>query len=246
MSGHSKWSNIQHKKGKTDLTRASVFTKLGKAITIAAQHGGGDPDINFSLRLAIEKAKSANMPKDNIERAISKGTGDGKDGEALQEVLYEGFGSGGVAMLVQAVTDNLNRTVSEVKYVFGKNNGTMGNSGSVKWQFDQKGVFLVSTEELANKNIDKDDFSLHLMDAGVDDIRESIEGLEILGPRESFQKISEVVAESDIILEDSGLQWVAKETAEVDNEACAQVEKLIEALEELDDVDVVYTNLYDQ
>ncbi len=243
MSGHSKWSKIQHKKGKNDAKRGNIFTKLGKAVTIAAQQGGGDPEMNFSLRLAIDKAKSANMPKDNIERAIKRGTGEGKENLVLQELLYEGFGSGGVAMLIEVVTDNNNRSIADIKGVMNKLGGSLGGPGSVKWQFENKGVFLIGNEQLTNGSIDKDDFSLQMMDAGIEDIKESEEGFELISSRENFQKVSEAISSLSIEPDDSGLQWIAKETVGIADDKVQSMTKLVEALEELDDVSVVYTNL---
>ena len=156
MSGHSKWSKIQHKKGAADAKRGNIFTKLGKAISIAAQQGGGDPEMNFSLRLAIDRAKGANMPKDNIERAIKRGTGELKDGAELQEIIYEGFGTGGVAIIVETVTDNSNRTVSDVKSVFNRTGGSLGGPNAVKWQFEQKAVLRVAQEKLDAMSEKKD------------------------------------------------------------------------------------------
>ncbi len=244
MSGHSRWSKIQHKKGKTDKARSNLFTKLCRAITIAAQQGGGDPDMNFSLRMAIDKAKEGNVPKDNIERAIKNGTGELKEGVVLEEALYEGFGPGGVAFLVECVTDNKNRTVSEVKHAFGKNGGSMGGPGSVQWQFEHLGVVRIGESEKSKIKslMSGNEFELSLIDAGVEDIIESEFGLEIRCARELFQKVLEAVQVFDLKIEDSGLEWVAKEEIDVEEAVSEKVGKLYEIFDELDDVKGIYTN----
>ncbi|MBD3311039.1 MAG: YebC/PmpR family DNA-binding transcriptional regulator [Candidatus Magasanikbacteria bacterium] len=241
MSGHSKWHKIQHKKGKADAARSNVFTKLTRAITVAAQEGGGDPEMNFSLRLAIEKAKSANVPKDNIERAVKKGTGELKSEDKLKKVVYEGFGPGGVAIVIESVTDNTNRTVAEVKHVLNKFDGSLGGPGSVLWQFEQKGVvrFVIDKKD---KIENWEEAQLKFMDAGIEDIRESDDGVELITNKDNFQKMIEVVSELEIEPDDSGLQWVAKEEIEIDDEISKKMEALYDELEELDDVKEVYTN----
>ena len=241
MSGHSKWHKIQHKKGAADKARSNLFTKLCRAITVAAQQGGGDPDMNFSLRLAIEKAKAGNVPKDNIERAIKRGTGELKDGAVLQELLYEGFGPGGVALIIESVTDNSNRSISEIKTAVTRHGGSMAGPGSVKWQFERKAV-LRFTKEHKEHISDWDSFQLELMDAGADDIIESEEGVEIFGPVESFQKINTVAVSSGVTPDDAGLEWIAKESIALEENVSASIEKMIDALDLLDDVKEVYTN----
>lgn len=241
MSGHSKWHNIQAKKGKADKARSNIFTKIAHMISIAAQQGGGDQTMNFSLRLAIEKAKEANMPKDNIERAIKRGTGEDSDGVVYQELVYEGFGPSGVAFLVEVLTDNNNRTAPEIKNVFSKNGGSMAGQGSVKWQFEQKGVARFTADKKAQIK-DWENAQLELMDAGVADIREDEHGVELFSTREDFQKMLEAVEKFGISPDESGLEWIAKETITLDAETSAKVEKLYDLLDELDDVRAVYTN----
>lgn len=241
MSGHSKWHNIQAKKGKADKARSNIFTKLARMLTITAQQGGGDPDVNFSLRLAIEKAKEANMPKDNIERAIKRGTGEDSDGAVYQELVYEGFGPNGIAFLVEVLTDNNNRTAPEIKNVFSKNGGSMSGQGSVKWQFEQKGVVRFTADKKSQIK-DWENAQLELMDAGVADIREDKNGVELFSTREDFQKMLEAVEKLGISPDESGLEWIAKETVTLDEETSAKVEKLYDLLDELDDVRAVYTN----
>ncbi|MBT3538507.1 YebC/PmpR family DNA-binding transcriptional regulator [Candidatus Parcubacteria bacterium] len=241
MSGHSKWSKIRHKKGAADAKRGNIFTKLGKAITVSAQQGGGDLEMNFSLRMAVEKAKSANMPKDNIEKAIKKGSGESKDGAVLQEIVYEAFGPNGVAILIESVTDNTNRSVSEIKGVINKYNGSLGGPGSVQWQFEQRGVVRFTADKKAEIE-DWDSAQLELMDAGVEDIRDGEEGVELLSSRENFQKMMNAIQKIGVEPDDSGLEWIAKEELELDEEASERIERLSDALDELDDVKEVYTN----
>jgi len=241
MSGHSKWSKIQHKKGAADAKRGNIFTKLAKAITLAAQQGGGDPDMNFSLRMAIEKAKAANMPKDNIERAVKRGTGELTDEAALQELIYEGYGPSGIAVLVEAVTDNTNRTAGEVKHAFSKYGGSMGGPGSVQWQFEHKAVVRFTADKKAQL-ANWEEAQLELMDAGIEDIRDSEHGVELIAPMENFKILMDEVEKLGIDPDDSGLQWLAKDEVPVDEETSAKMLRLYEALDELDDVKDVYTN----
>lgn len=242
MSGHSKWSKIQHKKGKADAQRGNLFTKFSKAITMAAKEGGGDPDMNFSLRLAIQTAKAGNMPNDNIERAIKRGTGELKDGEEIFEIIYEGYGPGGIAVLVETLTDNKNRTVAEVKHAFSKHNGSLGGPGSVQWQFERLGVILLNSDQRSVIS-DQDSFELALIEAGASDIQSHEEYTEITSPMDKFQSVLEAVATAGIAEpEDAGLKWVAKESVAVDDDTAEKMHKLYEALDELDDVSEVYTN----
>ncbi|OGH58631.1 MAG: hypothetical protein A2725_02950 [Candidatus Magasanikbacteria bacterium RIFCSPHIGHO2_01_FULL_33_34] len=242
MSGHSKWSKIQHKKGKIDGARSNLFTKLCKAITIAASHGGGDPDMNFSLRLAIDKAKISNVPKDNIEKAIKRGIGELAEGAVFEEIIYEGFGQGGIAFLIEAVTDNKNRAVSEIKHVFSKYEGSLGGPGCVQWQFDHMGVVRLGKDKKDMLGEKWSDLELGLMDAGVDDIIESEFGIELHCAIDKLQTVLEVIKKFAIDTEDSGLEWVAKETITLEENESASVAKLYDLLDELDDVEAVYTN----
>jgi len=219
MSGHSKWHNIQHKKAKNDKARGAMFTKLIKSITVAAGEGGPDLDMNFSLRLAVEKAKAGNVPKDNIERAIKRGSGEGKEGVTYEHTLYEGFGPGGIALLIECLTDNKNRSVSDVKLILSKKGGSSAGQGSVQWQFEHKGMVRFSAEK-KNAISEWDDAQLTLMDAGV------VEALLTLG----------------VTPDDSSLEWVAKELVACPKEKAAQLEALLDAFDENDDVKAVYTN----
>ncbi len=238
MSGHSKWHNIQQRKGKQDAKRSSAFSKYTKGITMAAQRGGGDPDTNFSLRIAIDKAKAVSMPKDNIDRAIKKGIGE--DGAAqIEEVFYEAFGPGGAAIIVKCLTDNKNRTVADIKHIFSKNGGTVGSAGSVMWMFEQLGVIQFEASKLP---ADRDSFELDIIEAGAEDI--SVEGdqVEIKTKVENFGKVMNKLKELGIETDDSGLRYVAKEEMAIDDEVREQIAKLFELLEENDDVDDYYTN----
>jgi len=242
MSGHSKWHNIQAKKGKADKARSNIFTKVSRLITVAAREGGGNPDMNFSLRIAMDKAKDVNMPKDNIDRAIKRGTGELNDGSVIEEVVYEGFGPGGTAFLVDALTDNKNRTVSEVKNVFAKYGGSMAGVGAVKWMFARFGVTRVNIDRLSVISDRRDDFEMQLMEAGVDDIKDGEFGLEIRCPVEKFQAVNDVVKKFGLETESSGLEWVAKEPVVLDEVMSEKVSHLYDALDEMDDVRDVYTN----
>jgi YebC/PmpR family DNA-binding regulatory protein len=236
MSGHSKWHNIQKHKGKQDAIRSSQFTKMAKLIAISAR-GGGDPAMNFSLRIAIEKAKEVGMPKDNIERAIKRGTGE-LEGAQIEEVIYEGYGPGGVAVLVKCLTDNKNRTVSEIKHIFSLYGGSMAGAGSVMWMFAQMGVIVVEKEKIETK---RDDFDLKMIEAGAEDISED-GNLEIKTKIENFQKVLAAVKEMGIEPVESGLQWVAKDNVAVSDEVGESLGKLFAEFEENDDVEDYFTN----
>ena len=239
MSGHSKWHNIQARKGKQDAMRSGQFTKISKLIALAAK-GGADPTMNFSLRIAIEKAKAVGMPKDNIERAIKRGTGE-LEGAQIEEVLYECYGPGGVAVLVKALTDNKNRTVSDIKHIFSKHGGSMAGTGSVQWMFGQFGVAVINKEQLIDNKIDRDQFELTIIEAGAEDIVED-EGLEIRTKVENFQKVLAKIKEIGLETADSGLQWVAKDMVEINPDVSENLEKLFEELEENDDIEDYFTN----
>lgn len=242
MSGHSKWSKIQHKKSKIDTQRGNLFTKLSKAITIASKKGGEDIDMNFSLRLAIEKAKTYNVPKDVIERAIQRGTGEIKDSADINEIIYEGYGPGGIAILVETLTDNKMRTVAEVKHVFSKHGGSLGGPGSVQWQFEHLGVVILNNNQ-RSVIIDQDTFALTLIDVGASDIKNHKEFLEIQCPMEAFQTVLETTKKAIMTEpEDAGLKWIAKEDIKIDANTGEKMHSLYEALYELDDIQNVYTN----
>jgi YebC/PmpR family DNA-binding regulatory protein len=240
MSGHSKWHNIQKKKGAADAKRGQVFTKLAKAITIAAKEGGGaDPSFNFQLRVAIDTAKSANMPKNNIERAIKRGTGEAGEGGQIDEVIYEGFGPGGSAILIKCLTDNRNRSIAEVRTVMNKKGGNLGEQGTVKWMFEQKGVVVIQEE---NITLDADEFDLRLIESGAEDI-ERFEGVvQVTTALSDLKTALELVEELNIKPEVAGLEYVAKDLLQISGDDKAKLDTLVEALDELEDIDEVFTN----
>ncbi len=236
MSGHSKWATIKRKKAVLDAKKGKIFTKLIKEITIAAREGGGDPAGNPRLRLAIDNAKAQNMPQDNIDRAIKKATGE-LEGVTYHELTYEGYGPAGVALLVEVATDNKNRTVAEVRHFFSKNGGTMGETGSVAWMFDRKGVITLPAEGKK-----EDDVMEVILEAGADDLSTEEDFFEVQTSVESFESVRKALADKGFKIENASLQWIAKNTIEVKGEDAEKVMKLIEALEDLDDVQNVYSN----
>ena len=236
MSGHSKWATIRRKKGALDAKRGKLFTKLIKELTIAAREGGGDPDGNPRLRLAVDNAKAANMPADNIERAIKKATGE-LEGVSYHELTYEGYAHGGVAVLLEVATDNKNRTVAEVRHIFSKYGGAMGENGSVAWMFDKKGIITIPKQ-----NESEDDIMAVILDAGAEDLSAEDEFYEITSPVESFESVRKALIENQIEIENASLQWIAKNTVSVEGDDAEKVMKCIEALEDSDDVQSVYSN----
>ena len=236
MSGHSKWATIKRKKGALDAKRGKIFTKLIKELTIAAREGGGDPTGNPRLRLAIDNAKSANMPADNIERAIKKATGE-LEGVSYVELMYEGYAPGGVAVLVEVATDNKNRTVAEVRHSFSKNGGSMGEAGSVAWMFDRKGVITMPTQGKT-----EDEILEIILDAGADDLLTIEDIFEIKTAMENFEPVRKALIEKGLTIDNASLQWVAKNLVPVGGEDAEKVIKLIDALEDNDDVQNVFSN----
>ncbi len=237
MSGHSKWSTIKHKKAAMDAKRGKLFTRLAREITIAARDGGGDPDTNFGLRLAVDKAKAANMPKENIERAIKRGTGELK-GEELVEVTYEGYAPNGVALLVQVLTDNRNRAVAEVRRVLTRQGGTLADAGAVAWQFDRKGYIAI-----APNGVDQDTVFEVAVEAGAEDVVFSDEMIEIYADLENFQAVRQALEDAGIQFETAELAMIPKTTIQLAEKETFRVMEVIDALEELDDVQQVYSNL---
>lgn len=235
MSGHSKWATIKRKKAVLDSKRGKIFTKLIKEITIAARDGG-DPNGNPRLRLAVDNAKAQNMPLDNIERAIKKATGE-LEGVTYHELTYEGFGPAGVAVLVEVATDNKNRTVAEVRHLFSKNGGGMGETGSVAWMFDRKGIITIPAEGKK-----EDDVMETVLDAGADDLTTEEDFFEVQTTIESFETVRKTLVDKKFTIENASLQWIAKNMIEVKGEDAEKVMKMIEALEDLDDVQNVFSN----
>jgi YebC/PmpR family DNA-binding regulatory protein len=237
MSGHSKWSTIKRKKGAADAKRGKVFTRVTREILMAAKEGGGDLSSNVRLRLAIDKAKAVNMPKENIERAIKRGTGESKEGN-FEEVMYEGYAPHGIAVMIECVTENRNRTVADVRHILNRANGTMGEQGSVSWQFNRVAYFSFPSE---NNDFDKI-FEIGL-EGGAEDVTNDEETIEIIAPVESFKAISDLLLDAGISPDESELRMIPNQEIELGVEQTVQVMRVLESLEELDDVVNVFSNL---
>ena len=237
MSGHSKWSSIKHKKGATDAKRGKVFTRLIKEITVAARMGGGgDPASNPRLRTAIQAAKNENMPKDNIERAIKKGTGE-LEGVNYEESIYEGYGPGGAAVFIESLTDNKNRAVADIRYIFSKNGGNLGENGCVAWMFDKKGYINIE-----KKSANEEKIMEIAIDAGAEDIREEENNIEIITSLEDFESVKEAIDDASIPYLDAEITMLPQTAAYLEGKEAEQMIRLMEALEDCDDVQKVYTN----
>jgi YebC/PmpR family DNA-binding regulatory protein len=236
MAGHSKWAGIKHKKAIVDARRGKLFTKLARAITVAAKEGGGDPDGNPALALAIQKAKDASMPKDNIERAVAKGTGEGTDADALETVVYEGYGPGGVAIMIEALTDNRNRTGSEVRHIFGKHGGNLGEPGSVAYLFDKTGVIVVDAERYSEDDL------MPAIDAGATDIALDDDVFEVLADPSDLSAVRAALDEAGVEVESFEVAQRPKTTVPLDEDGATKLMRLIDALEDQDDVDTVHAN----
>lgn len=236
MSGHSKWSSIKRQKGANDQKRGALFTKLSREIIIAARQGGGDPAMNFKLRLAVQRAKASNMPNDNIERAISKATGSGAD-DHLEETTYEGYGPGGTAILVAVLTDNKNRTVAEVRHRFTRAGGNLGENGSVAWQFEPRGVISIPAGTK-----DRDEIALIAIDAGAADVNVDGDLVEVQTEPADLEPVRKTLEASGYEIENADFAMVPKTPIELDEKTAHQAMRLIDALEELDDVQRVYSN----
>jgi YebC/PmpR family DNA-binding regulatory protein len=238
VSGHSKWSSIKHKKGAADAKRGALFTKLSRAIIAAAKEGGPDPAANLALQNAIEKARSYSMPKDNIERAIARGAGADAEGSNFESVVYEGYGPEGVAVLVEALTDNRNRTASDVRHLFAKHGGNLGATGAVAWQFERRGVLLVPED-----GVDEDELVLAAAEGGADDVELDGSTYQVTSPPEDLRQVREAIEAAGYAIESAELSMVPKTTVEIADEAAARaVLRLVEGLEEADDVQEVYAN----
>lgn len=238
MSGHSKWSTIKRKKGAEDAKRGAIFTRLAREIAMAARQGGGDPNSNATLRLAIDKARGSNMPKDNIQRAIARGTGEGDDASAIEEITYEGYAPSGVAVLVDCVTDNKNRTLAEVKHTFNKYGGSLASAGSVTWQFEQKGYISIDAE-----GADFDTVFMLAAEAGAEDVEQEDDEIAIYTPREVVAAVADALRDAGFKISEFQLTWTAKNEMSLGIDDTLKVMNLIEKLEELDDVDNVSSNL---
>ncbi len=237
MAGHSKWAQIKRQKGVADSRRGQLFTKLGREVTMAARQGGGDPEMNPALRLAIERARAANMPKDNIERAIKRGTGEDSGAAQLEEVIYEGYGPGGIAILVRALTDNRNRTASDVRSAFAKAGGNLGESGSVAWQFETKGLITI-----AAPGVDPEEVALLAIDSGADDVKVEDGTVEVYTAPAQLHAVRQALSEADIPVESAEVAQIPKTTVTLDPSHAAQALRLLDRLDELDDVQHVASN----
>ena len=238
MSGHSKWSSIKHKKGAADAKRGKLFSKLSRAIIVAAKEGGGDPSGNLALQNAIEKAKSYSMPKDNIDRAIAKGSGADADASAFETVIYEGFGPSGVAVIVEALTDNRNRTASDVRHTFAKNGGNLGGSGAVAWLFERRGLVIVDAT-----GVDEDELMLAAAEGGAEDIELDGSTFTVTTDAQFLSAVREAIEAAGFTVDSAELTMIPKTTVEVDDEGDAKkVLRMIDELEDNDDVQDLYAN----
>lgn len=240
MSGHSKWANIKHKKARSDEKRGKEFTKIAKDITIAVRTGGGgDPESNSKLKLAIQKAKAINMPNENISRAVKKGTGQGES-DTLEEIIYEGYGPGGVAIMLEIASDNRNRTASEIRHLFSKHGGNLGETGCVSWMFKRVGLISIDRQQLPG---DEEEFLLHALELGVEDVRDEGDYLEVVTSPETFMDIRDALEEEEIPMEQVDIVLLPENTVDINTEElAAKVIKLIELLEDHDDVQNAYSN----
>lgn len=238
MSGHSKWAQIKRQKGVADIKRGNLFTKLANTITVAAKEGGGDPEMNFKLRIAVDKAKQANMPSDNIERAVQRGTGE-LEGAHIEEVIYEGFGPEGIALVIEAVTDNRNRTAAEIRKILEKHQGNLGQSGSVLWNFEKKGVLRIAQENIKNK----EDFELKIIEQGAEDMAEEKEGLTIFSKPDELDKIKKFFQKNNIPLESAEVELVAKNRKKIaDKNLVDKLNSLFIELEAHDSINNYYSD----
>ena len=242
MSGHSKWSKIKRQKGVADVKKGKIFSQLSKMVTLTAKSGGGDASMNPALKLAVEKAKQANMPLDNIEKAIKKGTGE-LEGGAIEEVLYEAYGPEGVALIIEGTTDNTNRTVAEIKHILSMGGGRLGEVGSVKWMFERFGYLEVDKKDLS---ISDDDLEMLIIDSGADDFKLIDDVAVVYTKPEDLYKAKENLEKNNIKISETGFEWKAKNTIKIDDEKInARIERLFEALNEQEDVSEVSSNLED-
>ena len=236
MAGHSKWAQIKHKKATVDARRGQLFTKLARAITVAARDGGGDPDGNATLANAIEKAKSLRMPKDNIERAIARGTGEGADAAAIESVTYEGYGPGGVAILVECLTDNRNRTAAEIRHLFSRADASLGEPGSVAWMFEKKGVVLVDAERYSEDDL------MPAIDAGAEDVTTEGDSLRIVCDPSDLRAVAESLEQAGVEVQSTEQSMVPKTTVELGPDDARKLLRLLDSLDDQDDVDQVHAN----
>jgi YebC/PmpR family DNA-binding regulatory protein len=236
VAGHSKWAQIKHKKAATDARRGQLFTKLARAITVAAREGGGDPDANFTLAAAVQKARDYSMPKDNIQRAIDKGTGAAGGADTIERVVYEGYGPGGAAILVEALTDNRNRTSAEVRHAFDKHGGSLGEPGSVAWVFEKRGVVLVDAERYSEDDL------IPAIDAGAEDVSQEGDSLKVVCAAEDLVAVREALEAAGVEIESAELTMEPRSVVEVGSGNATSLMRLMDALDEHDDVEAVHAN----
>jgi YebC/PmpR family DNA-binding regulatory protein len=236
MSGHSKWSSIKHRKAAADAKRGQQFTKLARAITVAAREGGGDPDANPTLATAVQKARDASMPKDNIQRAIDRGTGAGADAAAIERVVFEGYGPGGAAILVEALTDNRNRTSAEVRHAFTKHGGNLGEPGSVAWIFEKRGVILIDGERYGEDDL------IAAIDAGAEDVQRDGDLLKVISDPSELTQVRAALEDAGVEIQSSDLAMEPSNLVEIDESSAGSLLRLLDALEEHDDVNEVHAN----
>jgi YebC/PmpR family DNA-binding regulatory protein len=236
MSGHSKWSSIKHKKGAADAKRGKLFSKLARAITVAARDGGGDTDGNPTLATAVQKAREASMPKDKIQKAIDVGTGAGSDSAAIERIVYEGYGPAGVAVMVEALTDNRNRASAEIRFAFTSHGGSLGEPGSVAWNFEKKGVVVVDADRYSEDDV------MPAIDAGAEDVREEGDKMRVISEPTDLTAVREALAAAGVEFESASLATEPKNTVELKGHEAERLLKLLDALDEQDDVDEVYAN----
>jgi len=241
MSGHSKWHNIQARKGKQDAIKGNVFSKYAKQIMVCAKMGGGDPVMNFSLRILVEKAKASGMPKDNIERAIKRGTGEA-EGVQVEEAIYEAYGPGGVAILIKTITDNKNRTISEIKHLLSESGGSLGGAGGVMWMFEKCGLIVISSEVLASNKINREELEMKMIEIGTEDIWEEDGMVYFKIKLDGLKHALDLVKELNLETERSGVEYIAKDKVKVDSNIEERLKRLFGALGENDDVEDYYTN----
>lgn len=238
MSGHSKWANIKHKKAKVDAQRGKSYTKIAREIIMAARQGGGDPEANFQLRMAIDKARSMNLPNENINRAIQRGTG-AQDGDNYESFSYEGFGPGGIAIIVDLLSDNRNRTASDIRHLFSKNGGNMGETGCVSYMFDRQGVIVIDRE---NETRSEDDMLLLALEAGAEDLQTEEESFQVITAQDALESVRRFLHSQGVVIESAELSMLPQTLISVEGEAAEKALKLLNALEDQDDVQNVYTN----
>jgi YebC/PmpR family DNA-binding regulatory protein len=236
MSGHSKWSSIKHRKAAADAKRGQQFTKLARAITVAAREGGGDPDANPALATAVQKARDLSMPKDNIQRAIDRGTGAGSDASAIERVVFEGYGPGGAAILVEALTDNRNRTSAEIRHAFSKHGGSLGEPGSVAWIFEKRGVVVVDGDRYGEDDV------IPAIDAGAEDLQEDGDLLKVISDPAQLAAVREALEQAGVGIQSSDIAMEPKNTVEVEEGQAGTLLRLLDSLEEQDDVNEVHAN----